>query len=101
MSQRHRNQDLAPVPRADVRAHAHNERHRIHSELRAAEEAMRHGLEPIDLEEPGPNWKPVHHHDVSQVAKPRRSPLKHWKTKDWKRRKAVRRQRAVQWNTLG
>lgn len=101
MSQRHRNQDLAPVPRADVRAHAHNERHRIHSELRAAEEAMRHGLEPIDLEEPGPNWKPVHHHDASQVAKGRRSPLRHWKTKDWKRRKAVRRQRAVQWNTLG
>ena len=101
MSQRHRNQDLAPVPRADVRAHAHNERHRIHSELHLAEEAMRHGLEPIDLEEPGPNWKPVHHRDATQVDKDRGASLKHWKTKDWKRRTAVRRERAAAWGLLG
>ncbi len=101
MSQRHRNQDLAPVPRADVRAHAHNERHRIHSELHLAEEAMRHGLEPIDLEEPGPNWKPVHHRDVTQSEKGRGASLKHWKTKDWKRRTAVRRERAAAWGLLG
>ena len=101
MSQRHRNQDLAPVPRADVRAHAHNERHRIHSELHLAEEAMRHGLEPIDLEEPGPAWKPVHHRDATQAEKGRGASLKHWKTKDWKRRTAVRRERAAAWSLLG
>ena len=101
MSQRHRNQDLAPVPRADIRDHAHNERHRIHSKLHLAEEAMRHGLEPIDLEEPAPNWKGVHHRDAAHSTKRRRTPLKHWKTKDWKRRKAIRRQRAIQWNMLG
>jgi hypothetical protein len=101
MSQRHRNQDLAPVPRADVRAHAHNERHRIHSELHLAEEAMRHGLEPIDLEEPGPAWKPVHHRDATQAEKDRGASLKHWKTKDWKRRTAVRRERAAAWSLLG
>jgi hypothetical protein len=101
MSQRHRNQDLAPVPRADVRAHAHNERHRIHSELHLAEEAMRHGLEPLDLEEPGPAWKPVHHRDATQAEKGRGASLKHWKTKDWKRRTAVRRERAAAWGLLG
>ena len=101
MSQRHRNQDLAPVPRADVRAHAHNERHRIHSELHLAEEAMRHGLEPLDLEEPGPAWKPVHHRDATQAEKGRGASLKHWKTKQWKRRTAVRRERAAAWGLLG
>ena len=102
MSQRHRNQDLAPVPRADIRAHAHNERHRVHSELHLVEEAVRHGLEPDDVEEPGPEWKPVHHHDAERGAEKsrRKTVLKHWKTKDWKRRKAVRRKRALAWDDL-
>lgn len=102
MSRRHRNQDLAPVPRADVRAHAHNERHRVHSELHLVEEAVRHGLEPLDVEEPGPEWKPVHHHDAQVgLEKSRRSrDVKHWKTKEWKRRKAVRRRRAQEWDRL-
>ena len=99
MSQRHRNQDLAPVPRADLRAHAHNERHRVHSELHLVEEAVRHGLDPDDVEEPGPAWKSVHHHDADKgVEKSRRKVLKHWKTKDWKRRKAVRARRAQEMN---
>ena len=102
MSRRHRNQDLAPVPRADVRAHAHNERHRVNSELHLVEEAVRHGLEPLDVEEPGPEWKPGHHHDAQVgLEKSRRSrDVKHWKTKDWKRRKAMRRQRALAWDEL-
>jgi hypothetical protein len=29
-----------------------------------------------------------------------RQPLRHWKTKDWKRRTVVRRQRADAWNRL-
>lgn len=101
MSKRHRNQDLAPPPRADLRAHAHNERHRIHSELHLAEEAMRHGTEPLDIDEPGPAWKPVHHHDShAGQSRGRHESKKHWKTKAWKRRKAVRRARALEWSSL-
>jgi hypothetical protein len=101
MSKRHRNEEIAPVPRAEVRAHAHNERHRVHSELHLVEEAVRHGLEPDDVEEPGPEWKPLHHHDAERGReKNRRKPLKHWKTKDWKRRKANRRRRAEEWERL-
>jgi len=102
MSQRHRNQDLAPAPRADLRAHAHNERHRVNSELHLVVEAVQHGTEPLDVIEPGQAWKPVHHHDAERgKEKSRRQPLKHWKTKDWKRRKAIRRQRALAWHALG
>ena len=101
MSARHRNQDLAPVPRADVRAHAHNERHRVRSELHLVTEAVGRGVEPLDVDEPGPLWKPVHHHDPKVgIEKARRSTFKHWKTKDWKRRKARRRARAAAWNAV-
>jgi hypothetical protein len=101
MSQRHRNQDLAPAPRADLRAHAHNERHRVNSELHLAVEAVQHGTDALDVIEPGMAWKPVHHHDAEKAkAKSRRQPLKHWKTKDWKRRNTVRRARAQAWNAL-
>lgn len=63
---------------------------------------MRHGLEALDVEEPGPEWKVVHHHDSEKVAEARRTPkvLKHWKTKDWKRRKILRRRRAQEWDRL-
>lgn len=101
MSSRHRNKDLAPPPRADLRAHAHNERHRVHSELHLATEAVKNGMEPLDVTEPGPEWKPLHHHDPKTgIEKSRRPKFKHWKTKDWKRRKAVRRARAAAWDAL-
>lgn len=89
------------MPRAELRAHAHNERHRVHSELHLVEEAVRNGLEPDDVEEPGPEWKPLHHHDAERGRENnRRKPLKHWKTKDWKRRKTNRRRRAEEWERL-
>jgi hypothetical protein len=101
MSARHRNNDVAPPPRADLRAHAHNERHRIKSELHLVVEAVEHGVEPIDVEEPGVEWKPVHHKDPQRaVQKSRRKPLKHWKTKEWKRRKMIRKNRAEAWSRL-
>lgn len=101
MSARHRNRDLAPVPRADVRAHAHNERHRVRSELHLVADAVSHGVEPLDVVEPGPEWKPVHHHDPSVgIEKARRGRFKHWKTKEWKRRTARRRARAAAWDSL-
>ena len=101
MSKRHRSKDVAPMPRAELRAHAHNERHRVNSELHLVVEAVQHGVEPLDVIEPGPAWKPMHHHDSAVGrAKSMRTPLKHWKTKDWKRRKAVRRQRAAAWESI-
>lgn len=53
-----------------------------------------HGIEPDDVIEPGPAWKPMHHHDA-QVGRDlaRRRTLKHWKTKEWKRRSVLRKQR--------
>jgi hypothetical protein len=100
VSNRNRNQDRAPAPREELRAHAHNERHRVHSELHLAEEALRHGVEALDVEEPGPEWKPAHHHDpLVGIEKSRKHVLKHWKTKEWKRRKTVRRERAIALNS--
>jgi hypothetical protein len=62
---------------------------------------VQHGTEPLDVIEPGQAWKPVHHRDpVKALEKSRRAPFKHWKTKDWKRRKAVRRARAMAWDAL-
>ena len=102
MSQRHRNQEMAPLPRAELRAHAHNERHRIHSELHLVVDAVQHGVDPLDATEPGPEWKPVHHHDAEvAIEKSHRHAFKHWKTKEWKRRKTLRRNRAVAWKALG
>lgn len=101
MSARHRNNDVAPPSRADLRAHAHNERHRIKSQLHLVVEAVDHGTEPLDVEEPGIGWKPMHHRDAQRAKdKSRRKPFKHWKTKDWKRRTANRMNRARMWNQL-
>ncbi len=101
MSKRHRNEEIAPIPRADVRAHAHNERHRIHSELHLVVEAVEHGTEPDDIDEPGPNWKSVHHHGHKReenLSAPKR--LRHWKTKDWKRRTNNRKARNRAYRTV-
>ena len=95
MSQRHRNQDSAPMPKLDARAHAHNERHRINSELQSVAQQVSAGLEPDEVHEPGRAWVPPHHHDAErakQAAAPK--PMRHWKVKDWKRRTTVRRSKA-------
>ena len=89
MSQRHRNQDVAPPPKMELRAHAHNERHRIHSELQAVAAQVSAGLRPRRRARAGPAWKPAHHHDAEvakeQAAKRNRA-TRHWKMKMWKRR---------------
>ncbi|TRZ79508.1 MAG: hypothetical protein D4R92_04680 [Actinobacteria bacterium] len=97
MSQRHRRVEAIPPVKQELRAHAHNERHRIHTELHLITEQVQHGVEPEDIDEPGTNWKPLHHHD-SQISLGNSNGrgLKHWKTKAWKRRKALRRARAAQ-----
>ena len=95
MSQRHRNQDSVPPPKVDAQAHAHNERHRINSELHAVAAQVSAGYEPDEVHEPGRAWVPPHHHDAErgrQNATPK--PVRHWKLKDWKRRTAVRKAKA-------
>jgi len=95
MSQRHRSHDVAPPPKMDLRAHAHNERHRIHSELHHVADMVSSGLEPDEVHEPGRAWVPMHHHDADKARK-KASPraLRHWKVKAWKRRSTVRRAKA-------
>jgi hypothetical protein len=96
MSQRHRGSDAPMLPKQEVRAHAHNERHRIHVELNQVAHQVSAGLEAEDLHEPGSAWKPEHRQsaDVAKdkLAKQSRS-MRHWKTKMWKRRTSQRRAR--------
>ena len=95
MSQRHRSQEAVPPPKMDSRAHAHNERHRINSELHSVAAQVSSGLEPDEVHEPGPAWVPQHRHNAEKARKsaaPR--VLRHWKVKDWKRRTTVRRAKA-------
>ncbi len=95
MSQRHRSQDVVPPPKMDVRAHAHNERHRINSELQSVAAQVSAGYEPDEVHEPGRAWVPAHHHDAEKAIKnasPKR--LRHWKVKEWKRRSSVRKAKA-------
>jgi hypothetical protein len=95
MSQRHRSQDTAPPPKVELRAHAHNERHRINSVLSAVAIDVSAGLEPEDVHEPGRAWVPIHRHDAEKAKEDAtRQRPKHWKMKMWKRRSAVRRAKA-------
>lgn len=97
MSQRHHMQEAAPPPpKMDSRAHAHNERHRIHSELHSVASQVSSGLEPEDLHEPGRAWVPTHHHDAAKGrASAAKQEPRHWKMKMWKRRTSVRKAKAA------
>ena len=96
MSKRHKHRQVVLPPTIETRAHAHNERHRVNSELHLVTNMVSHGVEPDDVIEPGPAWKPLHHHDpIIAIEKSRSQRLRHWKTKSWKRRKALRRERAL------
>jgi hypothetical protein len=100
MSQRHRSQDVAPPPKMDLRAHAHNERHRINSELHALATQVSAGYEPDEIHEPGPAWVPEHHRSADKVKSPDRY-QRHWKMKMWKRRSTVRRAKAQAFRLAG
>jgi len=102
MSQRHRSQDSAPPPKMDLRAHAHNERHRINSELHAVAAQVSAGTEPDEVHEPGRAWVPLHHHDAERgKASAGKNQLRHWKMKMWKRRTTVRRAKAEAARLIG
>jgi len=98
MSQRNRDLDIPMQVKQEVRAHAHSERRRIHVELQNAAKEISGGTDPADVHEPGEAWKPMHHHDP-EVAKnklaKRSATKRHWKTKMWKRRTAMRQDRAA------
>jgi hypothetical protein len=95
MSQRNRNQEAVPPPKMDLRAHAHNERHRIHSELDAVAAQVSAGYEPDEVHEPGRAWVPLHHHDAEKAKSAGNGNGKrHWKMKMWKRRTAIRKAKA-------
>lgn len=99
MSQRHRTEDILVPLKKEVRAHAHSERHRIHVELQGVAQDVSSGIEPEDVHEPGAAWRPIGHHDAevarNNLAKRSRT-KRHWKTKMWKRRTQLRRDRAEQ-----
>jgi hypothetical protein len=97
MSQRHRIAEAPLPPKEELRAQAHSERHRIHAELNQVAKVVSTGIDPHDVHEPGAAWKPMHHHD-SEVAKAKLVKIgrrtRHWKTKMWKRRTALRQAKA-------
>jgi N-acyl-D-aspartate/D-glutamate deacylase len=104
MSQRHRTSDVSLPPKKEVSAHKHSERQRIQSELKSVAHQVSQGIDPEDVHEPGAAWKPSHHHDA-EVAKTkllkRKRTRRHWKTKMWKRRTAMRQARAEAFRMAG
>ena len=96
MGKRHRGDDSAPLSKAELRAHAHAERHRVKGELHALASRVGHSCDVDECDEPAVEWKSTHHldeHHAQERASHRRV-LRHWKTKEWKRRSNLRRQRA-------
>jgi hypothetical protein len=73
----------------------------VNSELHLVANLVSHGVEPDDVIEPGPARKPLHHHDAAiGIEQSRKQTIKHWKTKAWKRRKVVRKQRVMEMEHL-
>lgn len=103
MSQRHRSESAALLPRQELRAHAHAERHRIHAELHLLSNAVGSVVEIDDADEPGVAWKPLHHHDAERARAKAggTTKVRHWKRKDWKRRTLQRRAKAMAFRLAG
>ncbi|PIE32669.1 MAG: hypothetical protein CSA55_03115 [Ilumatobacter coccineus] len=102
MSQRHRTSDSPTPPKQELRAQAHSERHRVQVELNKAAQLVSAGLEPDDVHEPANRWRPPQRRDAAvakaKLAKQKRRNRRHWKTKMWKRRTTVRRQKFSDWD---
>lgn len=92
MSQRHRSAETVPPAKAEVRAHAHGERHRIHTELQSVAAQVSSGVDPDDIHEPGPAWVvPENAARIERTWREGKSKVrKHWKLKMWKRRTSLR-----------
>jgi hypothetical protein len=91
------------LPKQELRAHAHAERHRIHAELHLLSNAVGSVVEVDDADEPGVAWKPLHHHDADRARAKLDGSAKarHWKRKAWKRRTLQRRAKAVAFRLAG
>jgi hypothetical protein len=94
MSKRHRDGDQVLPPRAERRAHARSERHRINTELAGVAEQVSGGVEPDDAPDPAVGYRPIHHHDPARAkegqGQTRGRRRRHWKLKMWKRRTSTR-----------
>lgn len=87
-----------PLPKEEIRARAHSERRRIHTELAAIANDANGGLDADLLDDPGVEWRPEHqvrNHTLKQHPEPR-----HWRSKSWKRRSRRRQQRTQAWRNL-
>jgi hypothetical protein len=99
MSKRHREGDVVLPPRAERRAHARSERHRINLELADVAEQVSGGVEPDDAPDPAVAYRPVHRHDPARAkqedgGRAKRRRRRHWKLKMWKRRTSMRAMKA-------
>jgi hypothetical protein len=96
MSKRHRDGNSIPRPKAELRAHAHCERHRVKGELHSLAASVGKSLASDECDEPGVEWKTERradrHRATERATRGRR--IRHWKTKEWKRRTSARRERA-------
>lgn len=87
MSKRHRaSATVERAPKRDRRWRTHQERQAVRASLTAAPD-------PEEVLDP----QVVHHgpRSTEAAAPPRRRRRRHWKLKDWKRRTAQRRERAL------
>ena len=93
-----RSTEVLPPPKMELRAHAHNERHRIHGELHAVANQVSRGSRTRRGARAGQRrGSRSHHHDAEvareKVAKSSRA-KRHWKMKMWKRRSPLRQAKA-------
>ena len=96
MGKRHHGDDSAPLSKAELRARAHAELHRVKGELHALAARVGRSCDVDECNDPAVEWKPMHHvdeHHAQERASHHRR-LRHWKAKEWKRRSSLRRQRA-------
>lgn len=96
MSKRHRDGDQVLPPRAERRAAARSERHRITTELAEVADQVSGGVEPDDAHDPAVGYRPIHHKDPARAkeGQRKRRRRRHWKLKMWKRRSAMRMTKA-------
>ena len=97
MSKRHRDGGQVLPPKAERRAQARSERHRINTELAVVAEQVSGGVEPDDAPDPAVAYRPVHHHDPVRAKEEQQKGWRrrrHWKLKMWKRRSSMRLTRA-------
>jgi hypothetical protein len=67
----------------------------MHAALDEVAGLVSQGIPAEDIHEPGKSWRVEAHHDKERAIHKSSGPVKHWKTKDWKRRSGMRKRRAI------